>query len=86
MDFGLDPKTTALMLCFQLSFRNGVRSAVVLRAMPTSQNRDMGHPLLCWVDELRPTLCVRLQRMGHPAPVDLLLLGGDDAAYGCSGG
>jgi hypothetical protein len=33
-----------------------VRSAVVLRTMPTSQNRDMGHPLLCRVDGLRPTL------------------------------
>src|SRR5258707_59256 len=30
---------------FQLSVRSGVKSSVVLRTMPTSQNRDMGHPL-----------------------------------------
>src|SRR5258707_15599726 len=34
---------------FQLSVRSGVRSAVVLRTMPTSQNRDMGHPLCVWL-------------------------------------
>src|SRR5260370_6929833 len=41
---------------FQLSVRSGVKSSVVLRTMPTSQNRDMGHPLLCLVGGLGATV------------------------------
>ena len=38
----------------------------MLRTMPTSQNRDMGHPLLCLVGESRPILCCEIAQDGAP--------------------